>query len=523
MVNSWEPLYSENYMKSKKANKKFDFKVFTETGPKTSLITDGTQQNDSDLKNKGGKPTVRVSNVGHALHVWLNGEYHALIVARLPPFLELEKSRSRVNSWEPLYSGNYMKSKKANKKFFKVFTETGPKTSLITDDDNDLKNKGGKPTVRVSNVGHALHVWLNGEYHVFHTWDVDITKRLDYSSAIAVLGFSLIISILRTFDVRVEAARVMVSAPVLALVTTHVLYINFYKLDYVAQLFLWARWAAISWHPSNWKLWAVVIASGLAMLLEIYDFPPYGGYFDAHSIWHLATVPLTIIWWSFIRDDAEFRTSSLLKKSKTKAKFKIDDSDLKNKGGKPTVKVSNVGHALHVWLNGEYHVFHTQDVEITKRLDYSSEIAVLGFSLIVSILRTFDVPVEAARVMVSASVLALVTIHVLYINFYKLDYASGLAMLLEIYDFPPYEGYFDAHSIWHLATVPLTILWWSFIRDDAEFRTSSLLKKSKTKANRFSSQRQLDDGIDQQRDHHHDSGVFQLSDPSSRKHCIALE
>ncbi|KAG5403981.1 hypothetical protein IGI04_010100 [Brassica rapa subsp. trilocularis] len=34
---------------------------------------------------------------------------------------------------------------------------------------------------------------------------------------------------------------------------------------------------------------------------------------------------------------------------------------------------------------------------------------------------------------------------------------------------------------------------------------------------------ELDDGTDQQRDHHHDSGVFQLSDPSSRKHCTALE
>ncbi|WZZ81707.1 hypothetical protein YC2023_102279 [Brassica napus] len=124
--------------------------------------------------------------------------------------------------------------------------------------------------------------------------DIDITKRLDFSSAIAVLGFSFIVSILRTFDVRVEAARVMVSAPVLALVTTHIL------------------------HPSNWKLWVVVIASGLAMLLKIYDFPLYGGYFDAHSIWHLATVPLTILWWSFIRDGAEFRTSILLKKSKTK-------------------------------------------------------------------------------------------------------------------------------------------------------------------------------------------------------------
>ncbi|CAN6898227.1 unnamed protein product [Brassica oleracea] len=29
-------------MKSKKTNKKFDFKVFIETGPKTSLITDVT-------------------------------------------------------------------------------------------------------------------------------------------------------------------------------------------------------------------------------------------------------------------------------------------------------------------------------------------------------------------------------------------------------------------------------------------------------------------------------------------------
>ncbi|CAN6899681.1 unnamed protein product [Brassica oleracea] len=137
-----------------------------------------------------------------------------------------------------------------------------------------------------------FHGWLSFFITLYYK-DVDITKRLDYSSAIAVLRFSLIVSILRTFDVRVEAARVMVSAPVLALVTTHVLYINFYKFDYV---------------------------SGLAMLLEIYVFPPYGGYFDAHSIWHLATVPLTIPWWSFIRDDAEFRTSSLLKKSKTKAK-----------------------------------------------------------------------------------------------------------------------------------------------------------------------------------------------------------
>ncbi|KAL0790815.1 hypothetical protein Bca101_007061 [Brassica carinata] len=192
--------------------------------------------------------------------------------------------------------------------------------------NSDLKNEENKPTVRVASLGHAFHVWLNGEYldmvammrradgHCqdpasvafsvlslamhFYGWlsifitlyykDVDITKTLDYSSAIAILGFSLIVSILRTFDVRVEAARVMI--------------------------FLWARWAAVSRHPSNWKLWVVVIASCLAMVLEIYDFPLR---MKAHSIWHLATVPLTVLWWSFIRDNVEFRTSSLLKKFKT--------------------------------------------------------------------------------------------------------------------------------------------------------------------------------------------------------------
>ncbi|CAG7902258.1 unnamed protein product, partial [Brassica rapa] len=186
----------------------------------------------------------------------------------------------------------------------------------------------------VLSLAMHFHGWLSIFITLYYK-DVDITKTLDYSSAIAILGFSLIVSILRTFDVRVEAARVMVSPPVLAFVTSHIMYINLYKLDYdiqkifvsflkpilffvlrwnmivcvamgVAQLFLWARWAAVSRHPSNWKLWVV-----------IYDFPLR---MKAHSIWHLATIPLTVLWWSSIRNNVEFRTSSLLKKSKTEAK-----------------------------------------------------------------------------------------------------------------------------------------------------------------------------------------------------------
>lgn len=162
---------------------------------------------------------------------------------------------------------------------------------------------------------------------VFHSRDVDVTEKLDYSSAVALLGYSFILSILRSFNVRLEAARVMISAPLLAFITTHILYLNNYQLDYgwnmkvcvamgIAQLLTWSIWAGVSRHPSRWKLWVVVVGGALAMMLEIYDFAPYGGYVDAHALWHASTIPLTYIWWSFIKDDAQLRTSVLLKKTK---------------------------------------------------------------------------------------------------------------------------------------------------------------------------------------------------------------
>lgn len=162
---------------------------------------------------------------------------------------------------------------------------------------------------------------------IFHTRDFDLTEKLDYSSAVALLGYSFILSLLRTFNVKDEASRVMFSAPILAFVTTHILYLNFYELDYgwnmmvcvtmgVGQLLVWTIWAGITHHPSRFKLWTVVFGMALSMLLEIYDFPPHYGYFDAHSLWHLATIPLTWLWWSFIKSDAEFRTQVLMRKVK---------------------------------------------------------------------------------------------------------------------------------------------------------------------------------------------------------------
>lgn len=171
----------------------------------------------------------------------------------------------------------------------------------------------------------SMNSWLWSA--VFHSRNVELTERLDLSSAVALIGFSLILAIFRSFNVTLEAARVMISAPLIAFVTTHILYLNFYQLDHglnkkvslgmsIITLLVWAFWASSSRHPSRWKLWAVVICSVFSALLEIYDFPPFWGFVDAHALWHATTIPLTFFWWSFIKDDAEFRTLALIKKVK---------------------------------------------------------------------------------------------------------------------------------------------------------------------------------------------------------------
>ncbi|XP_009775256.1 uncharacterized protein LOC107766819 [Nicotiana tabacum] len=171
----------------------------------------------------------------------------------------------------------------------------------------------------------SMNAWIWSA--VSHSRDVELTEKLDYSSGGALVGYSLILAILRVFNVRDEAARVMIAAPIVAFVTTHILYLNFYQLDHglntkvcvamsMLQFTLWAVWAAFTRHPSRWKLWLVVTGGVLSTLLKIYDFPPYMGYVDADALWHTISLPLAYLLWSFVRDDSEFGTTTLIKKAK---------------------------------------------------------------------------------------------------------------------------------------------------------------------------------------------------------------
>ncbi|VAI10929.1 unnamed protein product [Triticum turgidum subsp. durum] len=162
---------------------------------------------------------------------------------------------------------------------------------------------------------------------IYHSCDTAWTEKLYLSSAAAFLGYSLILAILRTSNLRDEASRVMVAAPILAFVTTHILYLNFYELDKglnmkvctvisVAQLLLWTVWAAITRHPSRLKVVFVAIGGVLSIYLEAHDVPPRWGYVDGHAICLAMAIPLSYLWWSFAKEDAEMRTAAIMKKKR---------------------------------------------------------------------------------------------------------------------------------------------------------------------------------------------------------------
>ncbi|CAH1422719.1 unnamed protein product [Lactuca virosa] len=65
--------------------------------------------------------------------------------------------------------------------------------------------------------------WMAPEMTILPFRDVEMTEKLDYSSVAAIL---------RAFIIKSEATRVMVAAPLIAFVTTHILYLNCYQFDF---------------------------------------------------------------------------------------------------------------------------------------------------------------------------------------------------------------------------------------------------------------------------------------------------
>jgi len=156
---------------------------------------------------------------------------------------------------------------------------------------------------------------------IFHTRDFNVTEKMDYFAAALSIFYGLYYTPIRLFRLlddkdagrktEKESVLRIWTGIVLIMYVSHVSYLAFWRFDYtynmlanvvvgIIQNLLWSVFSVYKWKQTRrtWAIWPGLIVAWivLAMSLELFDFPPWHGMLDAHSLWHLGTVVPTI-WW----------------------------------------------------------------------------------------------------------------------------------------------------------------------------------------------------------------------------------
>ena len=150
----------------------------------------------------------------------------------------------------------------------------------------------------------------------FHTRDFALTEKLDYFAAGASVLYGLYFTPIRIFrlDKQTPQRQSVLRAWTglcICLYLAHITYLTCWSWDYtynmaanvavgIVQNLLWSGYSVYRYRKLNqlWAAWPGMIVAWiiLAMSLELFDFPPWRGLIDAHSLWHLGTV-LPTVWW----------------------------------------------------------------------------------------------------------------------------------------------------------------------------------------------------------------------------------
>jgi hypothetical protein len=169
----------------------------------------------------------------------------------------------------------------------------------------------------------GINAWLWST--VFHSRDVKVTELMDYFSAALLVLYSLYFAILRVYYIRNAVVIKTLGVIFICFFVAHVGYLIIVTFDYVYNMYanvivgalqelVWVGWY-FSQHTKqenhsrlSYAYLAVISGAGLsvAMCLELFDFPPLWRVLDAHSLWHLSTIPLTIIWYKFLMEDMHY-------------------------------------------------------------------------------------------------------------------------------------------------------------------------------------------------------------------------
>ena len=166
--------------------------------------------------------------------------------------------------------------------------------------------------------GFAINAWIWSS--IFHARDNLWTERLDYFCATSLVMYSLYVSIYRwTFELKIplrNICRWLAGLFLTVLYLCHISYLSFGSFDYsynmklnvavgLTNSFSWLVFAYIKRKQGHiWRIVATVLLTNIFILLELFDFPPFWWTIDAHSLWHLSTVPLPFLVYRYYGDES---------------------------------------------------------------------------------------------------------------------------------------------------------------------------------------------------------------------------
>jgi post-GPI attachment to proteins factor 3 len=165
----------------------------------------------------------------------------------------------------------------------------------------------------------SMNAWIWST--VFHTRDTTWTEIFDYIAALSLV-FSQFACCLIRVSYHTRHRRYTYTAVLLltGFFLYHAYYLLFIHMDFsynmkvnifigLLNVICWLLWSLINILSSRTYVWPCTLSVTLAMLcasLELIDFPPIASTIDAHSLWHLSTIILPILWYRFVVDDAKY-------------------------------------------------------------------------------------------------------------------------------------------------------------------------------------------------------------------------
>lgn len=165
----------------------------------------------------------------------------------------------------------------------------------------------------------SMNAWIWST--IFHTRDKPLTEIFDYIAAISLVFSQFACCIIRLgYRTRFARLSILSAGCLFLFFVYHACYLLLIKMDFgynmmvniivgLCNVICWLLWSVMQFISGRIYVWRCALAVVLTMAfaaLELADFPPMAWTIDAHSLWHLSTIPLPYLWYRFVVDDCKY-------------------------------------------------------------------------------------------------------------------------------------------------------------------------------------------------------------------------